>query len=246
MKLDIITVNLNNRPGLEKTIRSVMNQTDKTIGLIVIDGASADGSRELLSTYREQISYGISERDNGVYDAMNKGIQAAKGDYLLFLNSGDTLSGDTVIESVLPELESNDEVVYGNLKFNDGGVIKEGFMPDKIDLEYLFRDTLWHPASFIRGDLFSRFGLYNTSYRICGDYDFFFRVISAGARMRHINQFIAEFDLHGMSSKLENHPLIKMEKTAIQKTYLSPEDIEIYTRKALSVKRRNFFSGWFR
>ena len=89
MKLSIITINYNNREGLKKTINSVINQTFRDFEYILIDGGSEDGSKEIILQHEAQFSYWRSEKDHGIYNAMNKGILAAKGDYLLFLNSGD-------------------------------------------------------------------------------------------------------------------------------------------------------------
>ena len=96
MKLSIITVNLNNKAGLEKTLRSLSAQTFGDFESIVIDGGSTDGSYELTEAYLRIIGYRISEKDSGIYNAMNKGIRAAKGEYLLFLNSGDYLTDDVL------------------------------------------------------------------------------------------------------------------------------------------------------
>src|SRR5690349_12935935 len=103
-KLSIITVNLNNRAGLEKTILSVKRQTNRDFEYIVVDGASTDGSAELIKLHGDVISKSLSEKDAGIYDAMNKGIQMASGDYLQFLNSGDTLFQPATISEVLPKL----------------------------------------------------------------------------------------------------------------------------------------------
>ena len=91
MKLSIITINYNNREGLKRTIESVVNQTFTDFEWILIDGGSTDGSKELIEQYSNRFSYWVSEPDNGIYNAMNKGLRAAKGDYLQFLNSGDRL-----------------------------------------------------------------------------------------------------------------------------------------------------------
>ena len=98
-KLSIITVNLNNREGLRKTAESVVSQTYKDYEWIVIDGGSTDGSKELIEQYAEHISYWVSEPDKGIYNAMNKGIRQAHGEYFLFLNSGDSLCDDDIVES---------------------------------------------------------------------------------------------------------------------------------------------------
>ena len=98
MKLSIITINYNNLAGLQKTIESVVSQTFRDFEWIVIDGGSVDGSRELIERYANSFSYWVSEPDKGIYNAMNKGIVVAKGDYLLFLNSGDWLCDEMALE----------------------------------------------------------------------------------------------------------------------------------------------------
>ena len=99
-KISIITINYNDLKGLQKTFNSVVNQSNKDFEYIVIDGGSSDGGKEFLEQNSDKLAYWISEKDSGVYNAMNKGIKAAKGEYLLFLNSGDFLVDDNVIEKV--------------------------------------------------------------------------------------------------------------------------------------------------
>ena len=115
-KISIITVNYNNLEGLQRTFNSVFNQTWKEFEYVVIDGGSTDGSKELIEKYNDKIDYWVSESDNGIYNAMNKGIKKAKGEYLLFLNSGDNLFNHTVLEenhSVIKEMD----LIYFNLEF---------------------------------------------------------------------------------------------------------------------------------
>ncbi|MCE3228434.1 MAG: colanic acid biosynthesis glycosyl transferase [Bacteroidetes bacterium] len=243
MKVSVISINFNNKDGLNRTIESVLNQTYSNIEYIVIDGGSTDGSKNTIEENVSKITYSVSEKDNGIYDAMNKGIQKATGDYLLFLNSGDTLAERNTIEKVVPFLTGT-EIVYGNLKISDKGTITEGFMPDELTLEHMVRDTLWHPVSFIRKDLFERFGLYETIYKICGDYDFFFKTVIANkVTTKHINHFIAVFELNGLSSDLKNAPIIKEEKDKIQRKYISEEEIK---KAKTPEKKTNFFTKWFR
>ena len=108
-KISIITVNYNDREGLKKTIESVINQTWQDFEFIIIDGGSTDGSREVIEQYKDKIDYWISEPDKGIYNAMNKGIKAASGEFLLFLNSGDRLIDKNITEKVISKLESNIE-----------------------------------------------------------------------------------------------------------------------------------------
>lgn len=134
-KLSIITINKNNAIGLEKTIQSVINQTyfDK-IEYIIIDGLSTDGSSMIIDKYRNYFSYWVSEKDNGIYDAMNKGTNAAAGEYLLFLNSGDVLYHNNIIKEVYNELKSYD-IVYGGVEY-EGEKHTIRIPPERLDFLY--------------------------------------------------------------------------------------------------------------
>lgn len=233
-------------------MESVLSQSEKDFEYIVIDGGSDDGSKALIESMAAGLSYWVSESDSGIYEAMNKGIEAAKGKYLLFINSGDLLADTNVIKNVSPLLDSDEDIIYGNLKINQNGTVTNGYMPDIIDLRQMMNDTLWHPVSFIKKELFNTYGKYNTSYRIVGDYEFFFNVIiSKHATTKHIQQFIAVFDLNGMSSSPSNIKLIKQERERAQYTYLSAEEIEKFKaeeeKRLRNNKPRNgFFRKWFR
>ena len=122
MKLSIITINYNNCNGLAETIRSVEGQTLKDFEWVVVDGVSTDGSRDLIEAHADSFSYWVSEPDNGIYHAMNKGIKEAGGEYLLFLNSGDMLADNQVVEHVVPSLHDFDFVVGNIYKSDNLGV----------------------------------------------------------------------------------------------------------------------------
>lgn len=245
-KISVITINYNNVQGLDKTVKSIIGQEKAEFEYIVIDGGSSDGSKALLESLDAKIDFWISEPDKGIYDAMNKGIQKATGEYLLFINSGDYLVESTTLQKAARRLDSGFDIVYGNIKFDEKGTFKSGFMPDKITLSQMMNDTLWHPVSFIKKELFTRYGLYNTSYKICGDYDFFFNVIvSKKVKTKHISQFISVFDLDGMSSDIKNVPTIIAEKEKIQRSYLSEMEI-INFREEQKKSSKNFFTRWFR
>ena len=143
-KLSIITINKNNAIGLEKTIQSVINQTyfDK-IEYIVIDGLSTDGSSITIEKYKNYFSYWISEKDNGIYDAMNKGTNVAIGEYLLFLNSGDALYHNKIIEEIYPKLNTYD-IVYGGVEY-DGEKHSIRIPPERLDfLSFSKRQSVFH------------------------------------------------------------------------------------------------------
>ena len=223
--LSIITINFNNAEGLKKTIESVFSQSFNDFEYLIIDGGSTDGSVEIIKQ-NKKINYWISEKDNGIYDAMNKGILKSFGNYLLFLNSGDYLC-ENVLGKVFSETH-NEDILYGNMKINWGeNNITDGIMPNKITLEHLVKDTLWHPVSFIKKELFNKFGLYNTDYEIVADYEFFFKniIINKSSNV-HLNYFITEYNVEGFSSLPSNKVKEKAERLKVIKKYLSDEDLK--------------------
>lgn len=244
-RISIITINFNNAAGLLKTVNSVIAQTSSEFEYIIIDGGSTDGSRDIILQNKNALSFWVSEKDQGIYDAMNKGIKAAKGDYLLFLNSGDTLFEPATLGKALHEL-NDAEIVYGNMKIQKDNVVSDGFMPDVLSFEHMMRDTLWHPVSFIRKSLFGKNGMYDTTFKICGDYDFFFKVIiEKKVSTKHINKFISVFDLSGISSLETNVALIRDEKTRVQRRYISEKEFASFWKKE-NKKPFKLFERWFR
>jgi glycosyltransferase involved in cell wall biosynthesis len=205
MKLSVITVNLNNKEGLKKTIQSVISQSYSDYEYIVIDGNSTDGSVEIIKQFAEKISYWVSEPDKGIYNAMNKGILRAKGNYLLFLNSGDWLINDHILERVFNE-NFNEDIVYGNIiEIKDNKVIRQKTFPDRLSMFYFYMDSLPHQASFIKRKLFDD-SLYNESYRIVSDWDFFIKkIIFENCTYKYLHFDIIYFDIVGQSATNDIH-----------------------------------------
>lgn len=200
MKLSIITVNLNNRDGLKKTIDSVVSQTYKDFEWIVIDGGSTDGSKELIEQYAEHFSYWVSEPDKGIYNAMNKGIKVAKGEYLLFLNSGDWLCDEDIILGFVDGSFTAD-VVDGDINFVFKNGIERANAPDSVDFGFFLYNSLWHPSAFIRKSLFEKYGLYEEQYRIISDWEFFLRTLVVyGASYEHFHKVVSFFPFDGISA----------------------------------------------
>ena len=227
-KISIITINLNNKAGLEKTILSVIQQTSTDFEYIVIDGGSNDGSIDVINQYADKITYWVSEQDNGIYNAMNKGIAKATGEYCLFLNSGDYLYDNNVLNKFI-NADPIEDIVYGNIIFDYGEYQNLGLSPTKITLVHLMRDTLWHPASFIKLELFDKIGLYNESFQIAGDYDFFLKaLILYNCSNRHVNITISVYNLLGISSQAEFCDLTQKERKLSQNSNLRPIEIELY------------------
>src|SRR5690606_36626012 len=207
-------VNLNNKAGLERTILSVVNQTYQHIEYIIIDGASTDDSTTVIQDYSDHIDKCVSEPDNGVYHAMNKGIEMATGEYLLFLNSGDTFFEVTTIEKAIRYLqEVKTDLLYGDLRFDHGSFYEDFKYPDNITFDFLYHRSLGHPATFIKRGLFEKLGYYDESYPICADWVFFTKAICLHTcSYKHLPFVIAIFATDGVSSLSGNAQKIEAER----------------------------------
>lgn len=214
LKVSIITINYNNKIGLEKTLQSITNQSSNDFEYIVIDGNSTDGSKDVLDKYADDIDIVVSESDSGIYNAMNKGIKKSSGEYLLFINSGDILYSKTVIESVLPDLNTAD-IVSGNIEFvGEKTIVKH--TPDEVGFELMVNDTLWHPCTFIRKEAFSTIGFYDEELQICSDWKWFLLgFFKHNLSYQHIDVTIATFFVDGISSKSDNWSRILSERQSV-------------------------------
>ncbi len=202
MRLSIITINYNNVAGLQKTIESVLSQEFKNYEWIVIDGGSTDGSVELLNRYKSKFSYLISQPDNGIYNAMNKGIGRAIGEYCFFLNSGDYLADNKVLEIVFATNPIED-ILFGNLYVTlNGKVVEKAYGKEALTFSDIYNHIIKHQASFINRNLFTRFGNYNEKRKIVADWEFFIKTIGLNNVLyRYINTFITYFDNNGISNQ---------------------------------------------
>jgi glycosyltransferase involved in cell wall biosynthesis len=221
-KLSIITVNLNNREGLERTIQSVVSQTFSDFEYIIIDGGSTDGSVEVIREYADRIDYWVSEPDKGIYNAMNKGIKLAKGEYLLFLNSGDWLADENVIGDFCDK-NFKDDIVSGNMMLWDNGVsiLREAIQKEKLEFEHFYENHIPHPATFIRKKLFEIYGLYNENFKIVSDWEFFLNCLVINkCRYNNFERLISYFDMNGVSSQQEYVILQEKEKENVLQSYL--------------------------
>ena len=208
MKLSIITINKDNAEGLRRTMESVLEQTCKDFEYIVVDGASTDGSVEVMQELAVAIrESGVtvdaqSEPDSGLYNAMNKGVRKAKGDYVLMLNSGDWLVDENVVEKILPLLDGTD-IIQGNvIRLRDGKeVLDRGYGRSDINFIDVQQGHFLHQASFCRRDLFERYGYFDESYKIHGDTVFYIKALGYGnASFKYVNLNVAYFEQGGRSS----------------------------------------------
>jgi glycosyltransferase involved in cell wall biosynthesis len=240
-KLSIITVNLNNRSGLQKTIASVISQSFSDFGYIIIDGGSVDGSKELIEGYDDRIEYWISEIDTGIYNAMNKGIRRATGEYCLFLNSGDFLVNEDVLKAAFSQSFS-EEIVVGNCFISQGGkIIFQATPPDKITFGAFYGATIPHQSAFIKRSLFEKYGYYSEQYRIHSDLEFFIKtLIVNNCSYRHLPVTVSDYNMEGISGMNENKASSSKEVKEILNTFIPSRIIADYAswtaeRKELGV-----------
>ena len=216
MKLSIITINYNDAKGLKATLESLEAQTYKEFEHIIIDGGSSDGSVPIIKSYEEHIAANrfnnktqypqmtwVSERDNGIYDAMNKGIAKASGEYLYFLNGGDTLVDEHVLEKLAMEIGKAD-IIVSKINFTDSsGVYHANHQPRmaRLSLFYFLQKGVQHQSALIRRSLFEQCGMYDLQYKIAGDWDFFLRaLVLHNATLYYTDLTLANFDGNGISS----------------------------------------------
>lgn len=207
MMLSIITINRNNAIGLEKTMRSVAAQTCKEFEYIVIDGASTDGSVEMVKNLEAEFRHlkWVSEPDSGIYNAMNKGLRMASGDYIQILNSGDSLAAPDVMERMLSALEKADKpsMLYGNMVkcFPDGRRwVDKSFEGREITMLDMYTGTLNHDPTYIRRDLFEKYGYYDESLKIVSDWKWYLQaIVLGGEKQWYVDIDVTLFDMSGIS-----------------------------------------------
>ena len=208
MTLSIITINRNNASGLEKTLKSIAGQTCKDFEHIIVDGASTDDSVEVIRKYADSLGdrvKWISEPDKGIYNAMNKGITMASGDYIQIMNSGDGLVSDDVTERMLAALKDSGypSILYGNMlkDMPDGRLMRDKcFAGQEITFFGFYRGTLNHSPAYIRRSLFEKYGLYDEDLRIVSDWKWYLQAIILGEEKPVYTDIdVTLFDMHGIS-----------------------------------------------
>ncbi len=222
--ISVITINLNDHKGLEATVKSVRAQNCSAIEHIIIDGGSTDGSQEYIKQNESWFTHWISELDKGVYDAQNKGLRKAKGEFVIFLNAGDTFYSNDLISSFLSlSKKDSDNIIYGNSNvIKVDGTSSILVPPNKLDLNFWYRNTLNHQAVFFKRDLFHAYGHYDISYKFCADMDVLLKVFKKEPNsFAHFNKIVCNYYETGLSAKRENYDRVIEEKETILRKQLS-------------------------
>ena len=239
MKISIITAVRNDAEHIEETIRSVLDQDYPEIEYIIIDGVSTDGTTEIISRYRDRLKAFVSEPDTGIYNAMNKGIEIAlgrrvvnafnrselvedknkgikmaSGEYLLFLNSGDRLVNNNVLQNVIDE-NFTEDIIYGKQMIEKDGALTPGkfYSPEEMSFCAFLKSTLPHQCTFIRVALFDKIGMYNEQNKIVSDWEWnLVALFRWNVSLREIDVPISVYDTKGISSNQKMYELQQQER----------------------------------
>lgn len=220
-KIAVITINYNDKLGLEKTIESVRSQTFQNFEYIIIDGGSTDGSLAVIEKNKDKISYWKSEPDTGVYNAMNKGIKIATSDFVIFMNSGDTFFDKNVLSIVAEDLTEDFDIYYGdNYKVKENGSKRLKTYPEKLTFSFFYTSCINHQSTFIRKSLFEDHFYYNEKYKIVSDWEFFiYAICYKNVPYKYLAKTIANYDFTGISSLDKYKHLVKAERAEVIEKY---------------------------
>lgn len=230
MRLSIITINYNNHEGLQKTIDSILAQTWRDFEWIVIDGGSTDGSKDLIEKYQSHFAYWCSESDKGVYNAINKGIARAQGEYISCMNSGDTFYAPDTLQKVFSE-EREADILYGDWLqvFEDHELLVD--FPAPVELYSFYLRNICHQAMFVRTSFLKKKG-FDESFRIKADYSRWIEAVLEGLVFEHIPVVVCRYDMSGLSS---NNPDISIREREQLESKTIPRPV------LLSMERLHFY-----
>ena len=206
-KISIITITLNSERYLEQTITSVTNQSYRNIEYIIIDGGSTDRTLDIIRKYDNKIDRCISEPDDGIADAMNKGVSLSTGDYILFLHSDDYLLNSKVLEHAAPFLRKPYDIAMFSIVLENNGK-KSLAAPRGLNWWTNFKTGIFHQSAFCSKELFRKIGPFDTKFHIVMDYDFFLRAYKANITIKIVTFPLSLMRLVGLSSQ-QNWPSLK-------------------------------------
>lgn len=244
-KLSIITI-CYNEPNVEKTCESIVNQTWQDFEWIVIDGGSNKETLAVFEKYKYRINKFVSEPDTGIYNACNKGLKLAEGEWVNFINAGDNYHSFDVLEKVF-SLEINADILYGK----QCQVYKKSLKKSRItnlqstvDLDFLITGNIATPATFIKRKLFEEFGFFNENWKIISDYEKWVIFAKNGKQFKPMDIVIADFDMSGISSSKKTKKLHDKERNEVIQKYFTPEEIK-NAKNEKNYKKLSFIENIF-
>ena len=238
-KYSIIIPSYNAAGTIAETLENIIQQTCKDFEIILIDGGSRDGTLDIAKKYAPFITYQISEKDKGIYDAMNKGIKQASGDYIIFLGADDVFYNDSVLADVLPCLKE-ENVYYGQAYFLNKKIIYDGrFHPFKMALRNICHQAIFYPAGVLKQYEF------DLKYPLLADYDLNLRMVKQKVKFEYIGLTIAKFNDAGASA-ISKDERFELDKPAIVKRSLGVTPY-LYARfRQLIYPMQKVILGWLR
>lgn len=206
--ISVVTVSYNAVSTIEETICSVINQTYSNIEYIIIDGGSTDGTVDIIKKYADKIAYWVSEPDKGIFNAMNKGVLNATGEWVIFINCGDKFYTSHVLKEIFYHKYKDDgtDVLYGNmiLKYSFADFLS--YPKDLSCFNTIFPFS--HPASIVRVSILKKY-LFNEKYKLASDYDFFLKLYKAGYKFKYLNIIISVFEAENGASSVNKQQTYK-------------------------------------
>lgn len=233
--ISIITVVFNGEKYIEDTIKSVINQTYKNIEYIIIDGGSTDGTLDIIKKYESKIAFWLSEPDNGIYDAMNKGLRKAKGYYAGLINSDDFYEPDAV-QVIVNEIYNMPDVdiLFGNINIINPYLNEKKLQTYKKGQKLEKSFSIWHPSVFVRKSVYETYGYFDLSYSLAADYELLLRFYKNKCKFRYINKTISNFREGGVSFYNKNliyerYRIMQTHTSKLNAYYFLTKDKIVYT-----------------
>lgn len=228
MKISIITINYNNAIGLERTIKSVISQDFKDYEYIIIDGGSNDGSVDIIEKYADEIDFWVSEPDKGIYNAMNKGVSHAHGEYLNFMNSGDCYHANTVLKEINNKLNGED-IIIGRCCNAETKMIYKSLIPGQsVTMMTMMKEMINHQSTFYHYTIFDKHQ-YDEKFKIISDWKVNLQsIVMDNCKIKVIDTFIVDYDMTGISTI--NSELFQKERKMVLDELIPPRIQEDYER----------------